>query len=226
MSDSILKELNKLLSNSDKLWITRKRKINTKILFNIMSKVLTKNKGIKHVLAFNNYFNNSDIISDAAICKARNKCSYEIFDNIKTNLISKFNKHNNIFAVDGSKFHIPDSFAKIGFAKIGFTTRSPTSHHILGMISTIFDVNTKIPINTLLCKHHNKRTAICQQLKHIPKHSILIFDRGYYSKNLLAELENNNIKYLFRLKRDATNQVKQFNNFIKIVFTYSESLYI
>ena len=105
---------------------------------------------------------------------------------------------------------MPDSFAKIGF-----TTRSPTSHHILGMISTIFDVNTKITINTLLCKHHNERTAICQQLKHIPKHSILIFDRGYYSKNLLAELENNNIKYLFRLKRDANNQVKQFYNKIK-----------
>ena len=46
MSVLILEELNKLLSDSDKLWIVRKRKINTKILFGIMSKVLTKNNGI------------------------------------------------------------------------------------------------------------------------------------------------------------------------------------
>ena len=212
MSELILEELNKLLSDSDKLWIIRKRKINTKILFGIMSKVLVKNNGIKHVLAYNNYFDNSCNISDVAICKARNKCCFDIFDKIKNNLISKFTKRNNIYAVDGSKFHMPNIFSKIGF-----TTRSPTSHRILGMISTIFDVNTKIPINTLLSKHHNERTSICQQLKFIPKQSILIFDRGYYSKKMIHELENSNIKYLFRLKKDANNQIKKFYNRIKSV---------
>jgi hypothetical protein len=108
---------------------------------------------------------------------------------------------------------MPDSFSKLGF-----TTRSPTSYHILGMISTIFDVNSKIPINTLLCKHHNERLAISQQLNHIPDNSILIFDRGYYSKDLVDILENNNIKSLFRLKRDANSFVKKFyrhNNITK-----------
>jgi hypothetical protein len=206
MSDEVLQELNDLLANSDKLWITRKRKINTKILFDIMSKVIAKNNGIKHVISYDQFNNqNYDSISDAAICKARNKCDPIIFDNIKKSIISKFNNNKNIFAVDGSKFHLPDSYSELGF-----TTRSPKSKKILGMISTIYDITSKIPLNTLLCKHHNERLAITQQLNSIPKGSILIFDRGYYSKDLVKTLERNNIRYLFRLKRDANNSIKKF----------------
>lgn len=218
MSDLVLQTLNNLLSGSDKLWISRKRKINTKILFDVMSKVLIKNNGIKHTISYNGYNNDYNNISDAAICKARNRCSHTVFDTIKDSLISKFNNSKYIFAVDGSKFYLPDSFSNIGF-----TTRSPNSKKILGMISTIYDVNSKIPINTLLCKHHNERIAITNQLKSIPNNSTLIFDRGYYSKNLVKVLETNGIKYLFRLKKDANSSI---NNFYKNNKNYNKTINI
>jgi len=49
----ILNKLNNLLENSDKKWIKRNRKINTKNMFNLMSQILVKNKGIKHTIALN-----------------------------------------------------------------------------------------------------------------------------------------------------------------------------
>ena len=145
MSDQIMKELNVLFSNADKSWMIRKRKIDTKILFEIMSKVLINNNGIKHTLAYNSYINklSNNNISDAAICKARTKCSHTVFDKIKIQLASKFSKFKFIYAVDGSKIQLSDSLSKCGFH-----TRSPNSKNNLAMISTIFDVHTKIPFNT------------------------------------------------------------------------------
>ena len=205
MNNLIINELNTLLANADSKWITRKRKIDTKLLFEFMSQSIVQDKGIKHLLSYNGLFNNSCELSDAAICKARTRCNYSIFDSIKNKLVDKFTIKNNIYAVDGSKIRLPPTFANEGY-----TTRSPTSKPILGMISTVYDVTNKIPINTLLCKHHNERAAICDQLKYLPKNSTLIFDRGYYSKNMVIELNKYNVKYLFRLKKDANKQINIF----------------
>ena len=144
MSNLIIDELNKLLTNADKLWIVRKRKINTSLLFQFMAQLLVKNKGIKHLLAYNNMDNCSLSVSDAGICKSRQRCEYYIFESIKNKLISKFTNKVNIFAVDGSKVRLPPSFTNDNFGK-----RNASTKHILGMISTVFDVTNKLPFNTL-----------------------------------------------------------------------------
>ena len=207
MANLIFNKLNELLINADNKWITRKRKINTKLLFEFMSQLIYHKKGINHLIAINYFKNNKYKITDAAICKARVRCGFNIFDQIKHKLVDHFFSSNNIYAVDGSKIRLPTFFSKEGFI-----TRSPNSKPILAMISSIFDIKNKIPFNTLLCKHHNERTAVCDQLKYLPKNSTLIFDRGYYSKKMVDILSKNNIKYLFRLKKDAN---KNINNFFK-----------
>ena len=55
----IMQEFDNLLAKADDLWIIRKRKINTKILFAIMSQVLVKNRGIKHTLSYNSFDENN-----------------------------------------------------------------------------------------------------------------------------------------------------------------------
>lgn len=207
MNNLIIEELNILLSESDKLWIKRKRKINTSFLFKFMAQLLVKNKGIKHLLAYDKLDTQSYLVSDAAICKSRQRCNYRIFESIKNKLVNKFTNNVNIYAIYGSKIRLQPSFEDQDFTK-----RNNSTKHILGMISTIFNVTNKLPFNTLLCKHYNERTAVCQQLKHIPQNSILIFDRGYYSKNMVTQLEKHNMKYLFRLKKDANKNVKEFFN--------------
>ena len=55
-----------------------------------MSQLIVRKKGIKHLLAYNFFKNNSYKLSDVAICKARTRCNYKIFDSIKNKLINKF----------------------------------------------------------------------------------------------------------------------------------------
>ena len=74
--------------------------------------------GIKHHISMQKLISNMNYdISDAALCKSRQKCNNDIFNNINSEIITLFpkNKHNNIFAVDGSKFNVPNGFSKYGY---------------------------------------------------------------------------------------------------------------
>ena len=197
----IINGFNKILENSDKLWIQRKRKITTANLFYTLVDSMINNYGIRQSIALNNLSNNNYNVSDAAICKARQRCDISVFNNIQQQLINQFitNKHH-IYAVDGSKFHLPDSFQNIGY-----TTRDTKSKKILAMISCVFDVYNNIPINTSLVNHFNERKAFIDQLSSFKISSTFIFDRGYYSIQLVKKLFEENHNFIFRLKKDANS---------------------
>ena len=67
-------------------------------------------------------------------------------------------------------------------------------------MSTLFDIETEIPINYGLFKNNNERSALISQLEYVKANDILIMDKGYYSKELLFVLHTSNIKVIFRLK--------------------------
>jgi hypothetical protein len=204
IQETIINRLLHLLKKSDNKWIIRKRVIDTSLLFKIMSKIIVNSKGIKHTLCID-YSYNHLTLSDAAVCKARSKCDSSIFTDIKNSLIDEFSKDSNVYAVDGSKIRLPPKFSNYGF-----TTRDRKSHHILGMISCLFDVYNKIPIHTKLFKHYNERTAAIEHFTQVKKGSILIFDRGYFSENMVQTLKDHKLKFLFRIKSSSNVKMTKF----------------
>ena len=207
----IINTFNNLLNDADKLWIKRRRKIDTKLLFYAISDILTNNYGIKHHIALKQLSSNFNYnISDAALCKARNKCHSRIFYDILNKLTNKFfysKKTNNIYAVDGSKFNVPPKFNKFNYVP-----RNDKSHKNLAMISCIYDTVNNVPFNIYLSNHFNERKAFLSQLKFFKQKSIFIFDRGYFPQELICNISLNKHSYLFRLKNDAN---KQINNIYK-----------
>ena len=93
MANLIFDKLNELLIDADNKLITRKRKINTKLLFEFMSQLIYHKKGINHLIAINYFKDNKYKITDAAICKARVRCGFNIFYQIKNKLIDHFLIH-------------------------------------------------------------------------------------------------------------------------------------
>jgi hypothetical protein len=161
MKSAIFNKLLHLLEQSDNKWIIRKRVLNTTLLFRLLSQSFTNNHGFKHTLS-KFYLHHQISLSDAALCKARNKCNSFIFENIKNKLIEDLPISSNVYAIDGSKLRLPSIFQNYGF-----TTRDTTSKHILGMISCCFDVHNKLPIHTQLFKHYNERTAAIEHFSKI-----------------------------------------------------------
>ncbi len=211
----IIDIFNNLLNDADKLWIKRKRKIDTKLLFYAISDILTNNYGIKHHIALKQLSSNFNYnISDAALCNARKKCHSYIFHNILNKLTNKFfcnKKTANIYAVDGSKFNVPLKFNKFNYAP-----RNDKSHKNLAMISCIYDTVNNVPFNISLSNHFNERKAFLSQLKFFKQKSIFIFDRGYFSHELVYNISLNKHSYLFRLKNDANKQINDIYKNSKI----------
>jgi len=68
------------------------------------------------------------------------------------------------------------------------------------IISCLYDIDNKIPINYFLLKTKDEREAFRNQIKYLRCGDTVIFDRGYYSYDLIEKLELLGVNYIFRLK--------------------------
>ena len=71
------------------------------------------------------------------------------------------------------------------------------------LISGIYDVDKKIIINYNLSINKNERESFIEQLNYIRRGDTLIFDRGYYSENMINVLNNKKVNYVFRIKNSC-----------------------
>ena len=116
-----------------------------------------------------------------------------------------------MFAIDGSKVHVPPSFIKFGCKSR--TNDQPVTRiakRPLLMLSSMFDVNSRTCYDLIVSTHFNERTSVMHHMKKAKAGDTMIFDRGYYSKQLLQYANKLHIRVLFRLKRDAFIIAKKF----------------
>lgn len=81
-----------------------------------------------------------------------------------------------------------------------------------GIISCLYDINNKLPINYFLIKTRNERDAFRNQIKYLKKDDTVIFDRGYYSFDIIEKLELIGVNYIFRLKSNKKEVQYMLNN--------------
>lgn len=185
---------------------------------NTLSEKLTKRKRLmtaKEVLYFitvknsNNYsydqtntlmqVDNIMTVCKQAIIKQRNKLSpYEIVSINKSllNYIYPTNEPREL-AVDGSYLTFTEQMKDTYRTK----TNGP---YTSGLLSSIYDIKKKIPINYSLYSKFDERQALMDQINngHVKKGDILVGDRGYPKKQLYADLKNKGIDFIFRIKSD------------------------
>jgi two-component sensor histidine kinase len=108
-------------------------------------------------------------------------------------------KREQIYAVDGSKINLGLSMTRYGFEK--FKNRPYTT----GLISIIYDVKHQVPLEYCLSSSLNERSLFYNQLIRLKTHGsndIFIFDRGYYSFEMIDRLSNRFQNYIFRVKNN------------------------
>jgi hypothetical protein len=93
----------------DKSWIQRKRTIDTMTVVTAVHQSAITSRGLSHVLNIK-----SAPFSAAALCKARQKIPRDCFRKVLCEM-SHVQDRGRVFAVDGSKVHLPVSFLKQGF---------------------------------------------------------------------------------------------------------------
>ena len=102
---------------------------------------------------------------------------------------------SRIIAVDCSQINLPYKLHKFGYKK------SSSKQYCIAKISSLFDVEKKLPINYELdktCAADGK--ILLKQLAYLRKGYVLIMDRGYYSTYLVKKLSDIGVNFIFRMK--------------------------
>jgi len=217
---NIKNKINILINKLDKEYIKRDSKITIKnIFYGLIYKSLNNNSydDVTNIINNKNIENgiyNKIFTSEAFIIK-KNKIDSKYFLDLNNSLINSiYNNYTEerLLAIDGSTLDLSKKFSRYNFP---FASQNKT--YCKGYLSCLIDINNKIPINYNLSIKNNERESFLEQFKYLKKNDIIIFDRGYYSEELLVSLENINVKYIFRVKKSL--------NIIKNIFDTDEYIY-
>ena len=220
-----IKELQKILNinikNINNKIILRERKIKfEEILYGSIYKCINNLSYQDVASKINLNFIEQNInttISKTAFINKRNSIPNEYFLDINNSFIDyiyKDNKNPRIFGVDGSFINLFKNFNKYEFSYA-----SSNENYCQGIISCLYDINNKIPVNYYLIKTRNEREAFRNQIKYLRNGDTVIFDRGYYSYDLVEKLEIIDVNYIFRLKSNKKEvQYMKNNNIVDYTF--------
>lgn len=220
---NIIQSINNYISDPYKLEahrapnrFIRKRKLSMKdvIMYLVFSSKASMHQNLSSIhqllpeLSFPN-------ISKQALSKARQFISPDLFKELFYLSVDSFYNNNSsrstwhglhLFAIDGSKFELPNSPSNFEFFGEMFGYPYVDRRYTMGLGSMIYDVLDDYIVHASF--HHflaSERSAAIEHLRSLEdlgiyENSIVIFDRGYYSEKFFKYCVDNNHLCLIRLK--------------------------
>jgi hypothetical protein len=151
-------------------------------------------------------------VSKVAYSKARHKLLHGAFIELNQKAVVRTMYENGdyetfkghrILATDGSKFILPenDELTIKEFGTLPYDNGQGSSgEHCYGLASTLYDVRNRVALDSTLapCKSYEVDLAI-EHLKHTAKNDLVIYDRGYASYRMMAEVNKANVDFLIRI---------------------------
>lgn len=149
----------------------------------------------------------------AAFCNARKKLDEGVFKILNTEIIREYGSHqenflwktHRIFAVDGTKINLPKQLLHCSYR-----TPSDNAHYPQGMVSCLYQLRSKIPVDFELSPHLDERKLALAHLDASQKNDIVVYDRGYFSYAMLHAHHKKGIHAVFRLAKSSIKVIDEF----------------
>ncbi len=150
-------------------------------------------------------------VCDAAMVRARRKVQPEVFRQFHAEILQRtdrpgplWNGHR-VFAVDGSKLNLPRPLLEAGYA-----LPSAQAHYPQGLLSCLYRLHSRLPVDFDLHTHGDERAAALAHLPALAPPDLVVYDRGYYSFELLCAHRQRGLQAVFRIRRKAGHALDQF----------------
>lgn len=138
----------------------------------------------------------------SAFCAARAKLDENIFKCLNTQIIRSYESPKNdsqwqghrLFAVDGTKMNLPRQLIKAGYK-----LPHEKSHYPFGLVSCLYQLRSKIPVDFDLKAGTGERTYALAHLNKLVEGDIVVYDRGYFSYAMLYWHIKKGIHPIFRM---------------------------
>ena len=153
-------------------------------------------------------------VSAAAMCKARGKLDENFFKILQRRVVEQNwplrHQHlwhgHQLYAVDGSKLKLPRELVRQGYVNAS----NPKAHYPQGMVSCLFRLKMRIPIDFELVSHGDESALARQHLSMLSADDVVIYDRGYYSYGLLHQHRRRGLHAIFRMRRNSGTLINRF----------------
>lgn len=208
----------------DSTWRTRCRSIGTRFLIIFIIRLVIPKDGRGYACTMMELFYqflNAGIeatpktFAPSSICEARMKLDPNIFKELNSKIIAKWELYidkpllwygHRLFGVDGSKFNLPRELILAGYS-----TPCDRAHYPQGLVSGVYDLLTGIPHDFDIVNHHNERKCAKKHLHEFFRQGdVVIYDRGYFSFEVLELHIRLGIHCVFRLQPNTLKEIEKF----------------
>lgn len=206
--NNTLQLVREVCDDFDSKWIKRRRVFDTFSLVSVLLNLCAgRSKSYAQALC---QFQKNSLVAPAAssLCVARKKLPLAVFAEIRERLLDVWGEVQAReswfglcpYAVDGSKINLPRTLSKYGFK----TTKGTFCPQ--GLLTTLLRVSDKMVISQNLSASFNERSEAVPFLNDLGRKDVVVYDRGYYSFNLLLEHTQAGVHAVFRLPRGKTDK--------------------
>ena len=151
-------------------------------------------------------------VTPAAMCLARARVDPQMFRDLHQDILEQVLierrtrwKERRVLAVDGAKVNLPRRLLKEGYA-----LPNDKAYYPQGLVSCLYELMPRLPIDFDLYAHTNERQAALAHLKHLRAGDVVVYDRGYSSYDLLRAHVTRGLDAVFRLKKNANSPTINF----------------
>ena len=201
----------------DRVWQLRRRVINTLLVVLFVYRLMFSGNGYTATLAAlwqqcqacGIPLPQAEPVAASSMSAARAKVDEAIFKSLHAEILKRAGssqwKGHRVFAVDGSKINLPRPLLRAGY-------RLPQerAHYPLGLLSCLYELAPKLPIDFDLHAHGDERAAALAHLPALAAGDVVVYDRGYYSYRMLLAHAERGVHPLFRLQRNAGTAFDDF----------------
>ncbi len=92
----------------------------------------------------------------------------------------------------------------------GYRLPNAGSHYPQGLLSCLFRLRSRLPLDFDLAAHGDERRLALAHLSALAPSAVVVYDRGYYSFRLLHAHRERGLHAVFRLQADANTVFEQF----------------
>ena len=220
---NVVEILHQVAAEYDAKWRIRKRVIDSLMLMLLIFRLVSSKNSQSYGATIDDLWDSCDrlklslpqkcSIAPSSFCNARKKLDESIFQSANQRILEtyadershyKWNDHR-LFAVDGSKINLPRKLIASGYQ-----TPNSEAHYPQGLVSCLYEIRSRLPIDFDLVAHANERACAVKHMEALGKDDVVVYDRGYFSYLMLHRHYQTGIHAVFRLQRNSFKVIQEF----------------
>ena len=196
-------QIRNLAKNNNNTIIIRNRKINLidSIVYCLLYTQI--NKSQQNIVSVINMYNNKKVDRSNYVRRETSiklffyKDLYDIVCKFEPKYSDKYTK--TVYAVDGTNVNMNIKLKNYNYKP------NKNNESITSLILGVYNVTKNYPVTLDLVNHKDERKAFINFInnENISKNSIYLFDRGFFSYKCVDKLNEKNLEFIFRIKKDS-----------------------